>query len=69
MIVVDSYIWIDYFNGTISKETDWLDESLGIELIIMGDIILAEDRNERNESVRPAHLMKMIIEKDVCIGH
>ncbi len=42
MIVVDSSIWIDYFNGTISKKTDWLDEALGIEPIIMGDIILAE---------------------------
>jgi predicted nucleic acid-binding protein len=42
VIVVDSSIWIDYFNGTISKETDWLDESLGIDPIIMGDIILAE---------------------------
>ena len=42
MIVVDSSIWIDYFNGTISKDTDWLDEALGIEPIIMGDIILAE---------------------------
>ncbi|MCK5505254.1 MAG: PIN domain nuclease [Thermodesulfovibrionia bacterium] len=42
MIIVDSSIWIDYFNGTISKETDWLDGSLGIDPIIMGDIILAE---------------------------
>lgn len=42
MIVVDSSIWIDYFNGIVSKETDWLDESLGIKPIIMGDIILAE---------------------------
>ena len=42
MIVVDSSIWIDYFNGTVSKETNWLDESLGIEPIIIGDIILAE---------------------------
>ncbi len=42
MIVVDSSIWIDYFNGKKSKKTDWLDESLGIEAIIMGDIILAE---------------------------
>jgi len=42
MIVVDSSIWIDYFNGTIRNETDWLDESLGIEPIIMGDIILTE---------------------------
>jgi hypothetical protein len=31
MIVVDSSIWIDYFNGKKSKKTDWLDESLGIE--------------------------------------
>jgi len=42
MIVVDSSIWIDYFNGTISKETNWLDDSLGIEPILMGDIILTE---------------------------
>ena len=42
MIVVDSSIWIDYFNGAISNKTNWLDESLGIEPIIMGDIILAE---------------------------
>ncbi len=42
MIVVDSSIWIDYFNGAVSKKTDWLDEALGIEPIIMGDIILAE---------------------------
>ena len=42
MIVVDSSIWIDYFNGKINKKTDWLDEALGIEPIIMGDIILAE---------------------------
>jgi predicted nucleic acid-binding protein len=42
MIIVDSTIWIDYFNGTINKKTDWLDDALGIEPIIMGDIILAE---------------------------
>ncbi len=42
MIIVDSSVWIDYFNGKKSNKTDWLDESLGIEAIIMGDIILAE---------------------------
>ena len=42
MIVVDSSIWIDYFNGTTNKKTDWLDDALGLEPIIMGDIILAE---------------------------
>jgi len=42
MIVVDTSIWIDYFNGAISAETDWLDESLGITPIVVGDIILTE---------------------------
>ncbi|GBE03855.1 ribonuclease VapC11 [bacterium BMS3Abin09] len=42
MIMVDSSIWINYFNGTISNETDWLDKALGVEPIVMGDIILSE---------------------------
>ncbi len=42
MILVDSSVWVDYFNGTDSKQTDWLDDALGEEIIIMGDIILAE---------------------------
>ena len=42
MILVDSSIWIDYFNGTVNKKTDWLDESMGIEPVIMGDIVLTE---------------------------
>jgi len=42
MILVDSSIWVDYFNGISSKQTDWLDTALGEEVIIIGDIILAE---------------------------
>ncbi len=42
MILVDTSIWIDYFNGQISLETTILDEILGVERILMGDIILAE---------------------------
>jgi hypothetical protein len=42
MIVVDSTVWIDYFNGNINKQTDWLDNALGSEPIIVGDIILTE---------------------------
>ncbi|MBC8412139.1 MAG: PIN domain nuclease [Nitrospira sp.] len=42
MIVVDSSVWIDYFNGNINKQTDWLNNALGTEPIIIGDIILAE---------------------------
>ncbi|MDH7512330.1 MAG: PIN domain nuclease [Clostridiales bacterium] len=42
MILVDSSVWIDYFNGEKTRETDWLDSALGNKPIIMGDLILAE---------------------------
>ena len=29
MILVDSSVWIDYFNGKITEKTDWLDSALG----------------------------------------
>ena len=42
MILVDSSVWIDYFNGKKTSQTDWLDFSLGNIPIIMGDLILTE---------------------------
>ncbi len=42
MILVDSSVWIDYFNGTQSEETAFLDEALATETVCLGDLILAE---------------------------
>jgi predicted nucleic acid-binding protein len=42
MILVDSSVWIDYFNGRETPQTELLDELLGIELLGIGDIILTE---------------------------
>ena len=42
MILVDSSVWIDYFNGVICPETNLLDGFLGKESILMGDLILSE---------------------------
>ena len=42
MIVVDTSAWIDYFNGKIAPHTNRLDKDLGIERVIIGDIIIAE---------------------------
>ena len=42
MIVVDSSVWIDYFNGKKTPQTDWLDSALGNTPVLMGDLILAE---------------------------
>lgn len=42
MILVDSSVWIDYFNGKKTRQTNWLDASLGINPVIIGDLILTE---------------------------
>ncbi len=42
MILIDSSVWIDYFNGVQTPHTDWLDSSLGEKPIIIGDLVLTE---------------------------
>lgn len=42
MILVDSSVWIDYFNGEKTPQTDWLDSSLGTTPLIIGDLVLTE---------------------------
>ncbi len=41
-LLVDSSVWIDYFNGEQTSETDYLDRSLGHREIVVGDLVLAE---------------------------
>ena len=42
MILVDTSVWIDYFNGKVNVFTDKFDLLLREELIVTGDLILAE---------------------------
>ena len=42
MILVDSSVWIDYFRGVATPQSDRLDELLGRELLATGDIVLTE---------------------------
>ena len=42
MILVDSSVWIDFFRGTITPQTERLDALLGSEPLVVGDLILAE---------------------------
>ena len=42
MILVDSSVWIDYFNGATTPHTERLDNLLGRELLAVGDLILTE---------------------------
>jgi predicted nucleic acid-binding protein len=42
MILVDSSVWIDYFRGVSTLQTDRLDTLLGAEPLAIGDVILTE---------------------------
>ena len=50
MILVDTSVWVDYFNGTVNKQAEILDQLLSERTVLLGDIILTEilqgfDRN------------------------
>jgi predicted nucleic acid-binding protein len=69
MILVDSSVWIGYFNGIINPQTDWLDLALGKKIIIVGDIILTEvlqgfksdrDFNKAKELLSNFRFMEML---------
>jgi predicted nucleic acid-binding protein len=42
MWIVDSSVWIDYFGGKVTPQTELLHEALGWQEIGIGDIILCE---------------------------
>lgn len=42
MILVDTSVWIDYFNGAENWQTNRLNQILSEETVLMADIILAE---------------------------
>ncbi len=42
MIVVDSSVWIDFFNGVSTAEVERLDGLLGVTPLAIGDLILVE---------------------------
>ena len=42
MLIVDSTVWIHYFNGVENPQTDYLNNMLDKTPILVGDLILAE---------------------------
>lgn len=42
MILVDSSVWIDYFRGVVTPQSDRLDGLLGRESLATGDVVLTE---------------------------
>ncbi len=42
MIIADTSVWIDYFNGKVDSYTDELDKQLNDGNVVLGDLILLE---------------------------
>lgn len=42
MVLVDSSVWVDYFNGLETHESSRLDALLGREPVAVGDLIQLE---------------------------
>jgi len=42
MLIVDSTVWVDYFNGVENPQTDYLEKMADRVSILIGDLILAE---------------------------
>ena len=42
MTVVDTSVWVDYFNGVATPQTDCLHRLLGEERVVIGDLVLTE---------------------------
>lgn len=65
MIVVDSSVWIDYFNGAANPQTEKLDTLLGAEPLAIGDIILCEVlqgfRSDRDFNTAKAVLLNLTV--------
>ena len=76
MIVVDSSVWIDHFNGVATRETEILDTLLGVEPLVTGGLILAEVlqgfRDDRDFRMARAALDALVFEpmtgRDVALA-
>lgn len=42
MLLVDSSVWIDFFKGAVTPQTNYLHNALSQQEILVGDIILGE---------------------------
>jgi predicted nucleic acid-binding protein len=42
MVLVDTTVWVDYFNGVDTPEVDWLDRHLTRERLALLDLMLLE---------------------------
>ena len=64
MIIVDSSVWIDFFNGNDTFEADTLDNLLGTQEVAIGDLIILEVlrgfRSDKDFKIAKDHLTSLV---------
>lgn len=65
MVIVDSTVWVDYFNGQHNPETEWLDLELDRERLGLTTIILTEVLQGIRDERRAADVEKALLEFEV----
>ncbi len=65
MVLIDSSVWIEYFNGELNPQTNFLDETLGVEPVGIGDLIFLEVlqgfRSDREHKKAKSLLMDLTV--------
>lgn len=63
MVIVDTTVWVDYFNGAANPHTDWLERELDQQRLGLTDLILSEVlqgvRDERAAAETRRELLKL----------
>jgi predicted nucleic acid-binding protein len=62
MIIVDTTVWVDYFNGKTTPQTEWFNAELDRQRLGLTDLILGEVlqgvRDERQASATQRELLR-----------
>ena len=71
MLIADTSVWIDYFNGNINNETDSLDIALDKEEVAIGDLIFLEILQgfRADKDYAQAKNMLLALEQYEMFGH
>lgn len=65
MVIVDTTIWVDYFQGTENPETDWLNTELDRQRLGLTDIILCEVLQGVRDDVAAKEVERRLLTLDV----
>ena len=65
MVIVDTTVWIDYFQGVKNQETDWLDGELDRQRLGLTDVILCEVLHGVRDDVVATEVEQKLLKLDV----